>query len=278
VGLSHFPLRDLRQNLEFLRRGVKRDVVCSEADFIANIDVSRLLAYHRNCDFDVTLVGKSMGSEEETWESMLHLDMTAEQGLVGWGDKKGLEHDPSMVYLGMLVIKCELLDEIVASSPFVENMDMFEFLADNKRHIRMGVFEHTGFYRKISSIESYFRSNMDLLEPSVHTELFNTDNPILTKIKDTPPTKYRTTASVSNCLIASGCLIDGTVSGSVISRGVRIEEGAHVRDCVIMQRSQIGKNARLENVILDKHVIVNDNVILKGDPGEPVVIGKNAVV
>jgi glucose-1-phosphate adenylyltransferase len=119
---------------------------------------------------------------------------------------------------------------------------------------------------------------MALLEPSVRTELFNETNPIFTKIKDNPPTKYRFQAEVTNSLIASGCVIDGTVSGCVVSRDVHIEENASLKDCVVMQRSHVGKNARLENVILDKYVTINDNVVLKGKPGEPVVISKSAIV
>lgn len=277
-GLSHFPLRDLRQNNEFLQRGVKRDVVYAEADFVANFDIGRLLSFHQNSDFDVTLAAKNLCLDDEARKSMLNLEVTGENHLTGWGKQQSQYDDQSMYYLGLLVIKRELLEEIVNSSPFVENMDMFDFLAENMRHIKFGIYEHTGFYRKITSIDSYFRCNMALLDPAVRMELFNESNPIFTKIKDNPPTKYRFQASVSNSLIASGCVIEGKVSGSIVSRDVLIEENAQIKDCIIMQRSHIGKNVRLENVILDKYVQINDNVVLKGKPGEPVVINKSALV
>ncbi|MCL1791334.1 MAG: glucose-1-phosphate adenylyltransferase subunit GlgD [Peptococcaceae bacterium] len=278
AGLSHFPLRDLLQNSEFLYRGIKRDVVYSGSDFVANIDLAQLLAFHRDADNDVTLVAKPLAPDDEARKSMLNLEWSLEKGLTGWGGLKGQSDEQSLFCLGILVIKRDLLKEIVESSPYVESMDMFDFLADNMRHIKFGVYEHKGFYRKITSIDSYFRCNMALLDPAVRQELFNENAPIFTKIKDNPPTKYRFQATVANSLIASGCVIDGSVDGCVVSRDVHIEENASLKDCIVMQRSHIGKNARLENVILDKYVTINDNVMLKGKPGEPVVISKSAIV
>ena len=45
-----------------------------------------------------------------------------------------------------------------------------------------------------------------------------------------------------------------------------------------MQKSEIGANAHLENIILDKGVQITANKSLKGDTNLPMIIGKNTII
>jgi glucose-1-phosphate adenylyltransferase len=54
---------------------------------------------------------------------------------------------------------------------------------------------------------------------------------------------------------ATLCL-DADIRRSVIGRGVRIERGAHVEECVIMDNVHIGPHARLRRVIADRGSLV----------------------
>ena len=45
-----------------------------------------------------------------------------------------------------------------------------------------------------------------------------------------------------------------------------------------MQQSDIGEDIRLENVILDKKVIVRDNKELVGTDSFPIVVGKGRLI
>ena len=55
-----------------------------------------------------------------------------------------------------------------------------------------------------------------------------------------------------------GCEICGTVINSVLGEGVKIMEGACVRDSVIMSRVTIGKDAVVEYSILDEGVTIGE--------------------
>ena len=57
-------------------------------------------------------------------------------------------------------------------------------------------------------------------------------------------------------MIANGCIIDGTVENSIISRGVKIGKGAVIKNSIIMQKCHIGDNCILDSAILDKDVKV----------------------
>jgi glucose-1-phosphate adenylyltransferase len=92
------------------------------------------------------------------------------------------------------------------------------------------------------------------------------------------PSFYSENSVVSNSILADGCDLYGSVYDSVLFRDVKISDGAIVKGCIVMQGARIGKNAKLECVILDKNVTVSDNAFLKGTPEHPVIVKKGEVV
>jgi glucose-1-phosphate adenylyltransferase len=64
----------------------------------------------------------------------------------------------------------------------------------------------------------------------------------------------------------------------VLFRGVKVARGAVVKNSIIMQKSELGKNAHLENVILDKDVKITANKSLKGDINLPMIVAKNTSI
>jgi NDP-sugar pyrophosphorylase family protein len=144
----------------------------------------------------------------------------------------------------------------------------------NNGSITMNAYKFGGYVSCINSISSYYRANMDMLKMDVSTELFRSQRPVYTKIKDEPPTIYVKGCQVSNSLIADGCIIKGTVKNSVIGRFVEVEEGAVVENCIILQNIKIKANAKLHNVIVDKNVTISENTELRGNENFPLVIEK----
>jgi glucose-1-phosphate adenylyltransferase len=129
----------------------------------------------------------------------------------------------------------------------------------------------------IDSIDAYFAASMSLLEPQAWKTIFKRSQPVYTKVKDEPPTRYIKGASAHNSMIANGCMIEGVVENSIISRGVKIGKGSVVKNCIIMQKSQIGENCVLDSVILDKDVKVESGTKIEGTHNMPLVIRKGTI-
>jgi glucose-1-phosphate adenylyltransferase len=119
---------------------------------------------------------------------------------------------------------------------------------------------------------------MDLLNPKVREELFQEENRIFTKAKDSVPAKYTKSANVKQSLIANECIIEGTVENSVLFRDVRIGKGAVVKNSVLLPSVEVGSGAELEYVILDKNVSVRSRSRLVGNEKFPVIVGKGGSV
>ena len=116
------------------------------------------------------------------------------------------------------------------------------------------------------------------MNPLVRADLFNPKRPIYTKVRDDMPSRYGLESSVKGSLIAQGCTIDGTVENSIISKGVRIGKGAHIKNCIIMQDTIIGENADLSHIIIDKDVTVGDGKTIIGCESYPMYIPKRSTI
>ena len=99
-----------------------------------------------------------------------------------------------------------------------------------------------------------------------------------TKGRSDVSTYYSEDAVSRNSLVADGCMIEGTVENSVIFRGVRVERGAVVKNCIIMQDTVVGENARLDYVVADKDVVFDMNRVLTGHQNYPVYVAKGSRV
>ena len=66
---------------------------------------------------------------------------------------------------------------------------------------------------------------MELLDPEVRADLFDPDRPVRTKDQSNPSTYYGPDAKSIHSLVADGCIIEGEVENSILSRGVSVEAG-----------------------------------------------------
>ena len=144
--------------------------------------------------------------------------------------------------------------------------------------IRLQAFRFDGYAARLQTVTGYFMRSMELLDPAVRASLFRTDRPIKTKDQSNPSTYYGPEAQSTNSLISDGCIIEGTVVNSILARGVRVEKGARVENCILMQRSTVQSDAVLRYVIADKNVRVCQGRMLMGHGTYPLVIAKNEVV
>ena len=117
-------------------------------------------------------------------------------------------------------------------------------------------------------------------------DLFERDWIIHTRSEERLPASIRRGASLEQCLISDGCLVEGHVAHSVLSPGVIVREGARVSNSVVMTDAVVEPGAVLDHAILDKRTHVGRgaqigrDIELTSDPAVQAgpaltVIGKN---
>ena len=96
-----------------------------------------------------------------------------------------------------------------------------------------------------------------------------------------PPQFVGECATVSNSLISEGCIINGTVINSVLSGGVKVSEGAVVRDSVIMDDVTVECGADVYSAIIDANAVIKSGAVVgKENAGrdEITVIARASVI
>ncbi|PLS09641.1 sugar phosphate nucleotidyltransferase [Neobacillus cucumis] len=155
--------------------------------------------------------------------------------------------------------------------------NILDVVHDKRHQFQINLYDWTGYIAIIDSLSNYYQNSLELLQPTVWKQVFTKNEPIFTKVKDEPPTRYKKDAKVTNSMIANGCMIEGEVENSVIFRAVKIGKGAIVRNSIIMQKCKIEENCVLDGVIIDKDVNIGNGIQLKGTTEAPHVVKKGTV-
>lgn len=155
--------------------------------------------------------------------------------------------------------------------------NILDVVHDQSHAFKIKMYDYTGYIAIIDSRQSFYNHSMEMLKPAVYKQVFTKEEPIFTKVKDEPPTRYKKGAKVVNSMIANGCVIEGEVENSIISRAVKIGKGTVIRNSIIMQKTQIEENCVLDGVIIDKDARIESGVKLTGTRETPYLVEKGTV-
>ena len=273
----------LRANFDYLRRSTQKLAILTNSNMVFNMNFEPMIRQHEETDADITLLYTKVRRDMELSSAGKHTHafLNVEKD----GRISDMEVNPNAanydtMYMNVLLIKRTLLMHLVDGAAAHGEHDINRELiqpAIKSGSLKVYGYEFEGYYRRIETIKSYFRCNMDLLDYNVRQELFK-KSPVFTKTRDDVPAVYREGNNVKNSLVADGCVIEGRVENCVLFRGVHIGRNASVKNAIIMQDSEIEDSVELENVILDKNVTVRAHGRLIGQVQYPIVIGKNVTL
>ena len=269
--------------LGFLNDQKKKYVVLADCHIAANFDFNKLVNSHIESGADITMVYR----EQEIPEGFLKVrdDSKGYYYTLGLDDDKvtkiyinSKEEGIQNFSLNIIVLERELLIDLITEASLLgkEWLERDVLIPQlNKLNVRG--YKYDGYVACISNIKTYFDENMKLLDDYNLNALFS-PSPIYTKVRDDTPTRYVEGAAVRNVMVADGCLIEGEVENSILSRGVKIAKGAKVKNCILMQDTVVEAGADIEYLIADKNVTVTAGKEMKGTDTYPVYIAKFHIV
>jgi glucose-1-phosphate adenylyltransferase len=275
------------QNLNVINEWPGDTVVVLAGDHIYKMDYQPFVQAHRRHRADVTVAVKRVPIGEAHRFGILALGEDDE--VVEWQEKPK-QPKSDLASLGIYVFsKRALLTWLDDDRPDF-GANVIPAMLDGSA--RVFGYRFDGYWQDVGTVESYWQTQMDLLEEHPALDLYDKDWVIHTRSEERAPARIGPTASVHRSLISHGCLIAGTVERSVLSPGVRVDPGAVVRDSIVMFDSVIRAGAVVDRAILDKEVQVGPNAIVgmgsdydtpnKQEPGRLntgiTVVGKRAVI
>ena len=211
-----------------LQSGVDETFLVCNGDVITETDISELAGYHRRIGAEATIL-------------LTPTDNPSQYGIVptdGHGQVTGFIEKPAgpdfetnLINAGYYVMEPSTLDQIANDRPVSVETEIFPKMAEDKK---LYALPSETYWIDAGTPETFLKANLDLLNGERGKKINGVHNQ----------------ASVSP---------NAVVESSMIGRGVKIADGAHVKDSVLMEGAEVEKNARIEGSIVGERAIIGES-------------------
>jgi glucose-1-phosphate adenylyltransferase len=278
------------QNIDIIEPHGARFIVLLAGDHIYKMDYELMLRQHVEQRADVTIGCLEMPRSESSGFGIMHID---DDGVIQSFLEKPADPPPmpgkpdkSLASMGIYIFDTKFLfDELRrdANDPNSSHdfgKDVIPYIVKNGRAVahefssscvRSGD-DPRAYWRDVGTVDAYWAANIDLTDILPELDLYDRAWPIWTYAEITPPAKFvhddegRRGQAVTS-LVSGGCIISGAaLRRSLLFTGVHIHSFASVENAVILPYANVGRNAQLNNVVIDRGVQIPEGLVVGEDP------------
>ena len=266
----------LYQNISFLKSAHEPYVVIASGDAVYKLDYNKVLEEHIAAGADITVVCKDIQPGEDDINRFGVVKLADDNRVISF-EEKPIVAETNTASIGVYVVRRRQLIELLEACAAEGRSDFVnDILVRYKNVKKIYAYKLDSYWRNIGTIDSYFKTNMDFLKKDIRDYFFRQHPDVYSKVEDLPPAKYNGDAAVSNSLIASGSIINGTVEDSVLFKKVYIGNNCVIKNSIILNDVHIGDNCYIENCIVESRDTLRANTVHTGDPNEiKVIVEKN---
>lgn len=261
----------IAQNLDFLKRCHEKYVIIASGDAAYKLDYNDVLEYHEAKNADITIVCKELDAGEDA--SRFGILKLNEDGRVEQFEEKPMVATSNTISTGIYIIKRTLLIDLIEHCVAEGKFDFVtDILIRYKNLKKIYGYEIDGYWSNISTVEAYYKTNMDFLKPELRSYFYKQHPGVYSKVADLPPAKYNPGAAVKNSLVSSGCIVNGTVENSVLFKKVFVGKNCVIKNSVILNDVYLGDNVYIENCIVESYNTIRANTRHISEDGVKVII------
>ncbi len=278
------------QNIDIIESYAPRFIVLLAGDHIYKMDYEPMLQQHVEQNADVTVGCIEVPRMDATAFGVMGVD--EDDRIVSFlekpADPPGIPGSPdqALASMGIYVFDTQFLfDELRrdAADPNSNHdfgKDIVPYIvargkAVAHRFARSCVrssAETESYWRDVGTVDAYWEANIDLTDFVPGLDLYDNEWPIWTYGEITPPAKFvhdepgRRGQAISS-MVSGGCIVSGsTVNRSLLFTGVHTHSWSQIDGAVILPYVEVGRAARLRNVVIDRGVRIPDGMVVGEDP------------
>ncbi len=250
------------QNLNFIRERKADLVLVLSGDHIYKMDYTALIEQHLRNRADLTVGVMDVALDETDRFGIMTVDESLR--VVEFTEKPKNRDKGTLASMGIYVFSADVLAHRLSEGS--EDKPRVDFgknvIPAMISEDQVFAYRFSGYWVDVGTIQSYWETSMQLLDPALDFDLSDPKWVIRTRSEERPPAKIGPQARMSQSIVCNGCTIRGTVERSILSPGVYVSPGAIVRDSVVMNDTWIGPGAVLDRVIVDKQAVIGAGVRL----------------
>ncbi|ATR21307.1 Glucose-1-phosphate adenylyltransferase [Roseomonas mucosa] len=278
------------QNLDIIENYGVRYIVLLAGDHVYKMDYEKMLRQHCESGADVTVGCIEVPRMEATGFGVMHVDENDRiiSFLEKPKDPPAMPDNPEMALASMGIYVFEtafLADQLRrdAAEPHSEHdfgKDIIPYLVKHGTAVAHRFAESCvrssdqaeAYWRDVGTVDAYWQANVDLTDVVPALDLYDHEWPIWTYSELTPPAKFvhdddDRRGQAMDSLISGGCIVSGTlVRKSLIFPSVHVHSYGEIENSVILPRCDIGRHARLRNVVIDSEVRIPEGLVVGEDP------------
>ena len=278
------------QNIDIIESYDPKYVVLLAGDHIYKMDYEPMLQQHVEQGADVTVACLQVPRQDAVGFGVMHVDSSDRilSFLEKPKDPPPMPGNPdaSLASMGIYVFETKCLIEHLrrdansATSSHDFGKDLIPHIVEQgsavahhfSRSCVRSSAETVAYWRDVGTVDAYWQANIDLTDVVPELDLFDRDWPIWTYGEITPPAKFvhdeddRRGRAISS-LVSGGCIVSGaSLRRSLLFTGVRVNSYASVENAVILPYVDVGRAARLSNVVIDRGVQIPEGLVVGEDP------------
>jgi glucose-1-phosphate adenylyltransferase len=278
------------QNIDIIDSYEPRYIVVLAGDHVYKMDYEPMLQQHVAQGADVTIGCLEVPRSEASSFGIMGVDAAdlVTSFLEKPADPPGTPANPeiSLASMGIYVFETRFLfeqlirDAADRQSTHDFGRDIIPFLVKHGRAVAhrfarscvRSSAEAEIYWRDVGTVDAYWKTNIDLTDALPALDLYDRDWPIWTYAEITPPAKFvhddpDRRGQAVNSLVSGGCIVSGaTLCRSLLFTGVHVHSYAHIENAVILPYVDVGRSARLMNVIIDRGVRIPEGLVIGEEP------------
>lgn len=267
------------QNMAFISQYNPDYVLILSGDHIYKMDYNDMLNFHIRHKADATIAVREVPWADASRFGIMNTD--ADDNIIEF-EEKPKNPKSNKASMGVYIFTWEKLRQYLiadeadkkSSNDFGKNI-IPTMLADKQV---LCAYSFDGYWKDVGTIESLWEANMDLLSTPMPIDLHDKKWRIYARNPGMAPHYIAKGATVNDSLITEGCEVYGTVDHSVLFAGVTVEEGANVRDSVIMPGAVIHRGVVVRRAIVAENAVVGAGTFVGEAEGNIAVIGQNVTL
>jgi glucose-1-phosphate adenylyltransferase len=242
----------VRQQIRYVAEETCSEVLILSGDQLYRMDFQQLLNTHKECKADVTIAVLPVAADQASGFGIVRLDDSGR--VVGFVEKPQTEDQlkplwtspdwlhrhgfishgrPFLASMGIYLFKRQALLELLMARPLATDFGKEVFPRSIKtHHVQAHLFD--GYWEDLGTIKAFHEASLALASDRPPFDFHSPDGVIYTRMRFLPASRI-SNASLKQCLVSDGCVV---------------QDGAQAERCVIGVRSRIGRNVVLRDTVI----------------------------
>ena len=278
------------QNIDIIEGYAPEYILILAGDHIYKQDYSYMIRQHVETEADVTVGCIEVPIKQASAFGVMDVDEN--DRILDFVEKPANppampgNPDIALASMGIYVFRTDFLIDILKKDAVVETSshdfgnDIIPALVANgkayahpfSRSCITSSNEQKPYWRDVGTIDAFWQANIDLTDFEPELDIYDQSWPIWTYAEITPPAKFihdeeeRRGMAVSS-MVSGGCIISGSrLNRCLFHTGVRANSYSELEGVVAMPYAEIGRGAKLKNVIIDRSVRIPPGLVVGDDP------------